>query len=450
MKRLILFTFIFTVFSINAFAEESEFKFINHGIIFYEDISGADKSFIDHFKGKEVNINKSINSLLSEKYSENWTFYKQTSERSLVENIINMAMIIPRAGINEEEFYIDEKLGSLYRSTFNVGISLLFFKMTDQKDTSGVQLYYSRFITGAKVVKTPEMLSDKEKRQYFGDALNEGINLILENAYNEYNPAMVEGEIVEIKGKDIITSLNKKDGIMIDNFLTLYIDKEGIESYDILVKDIGFNNSTAVDEFEEIEPERLKTGLRVAAVVNAKRFANTWETFQLGKFKIKEPAAMFEPNKEDIAQIFHDYLVQTKKVNMMPSRLTISPATIESLKAKFNIVGSADISMPQADYKINFALLKVLSKVAKKGEIDEYRNYISYILAGVKDFPKEGKKGKLYLKEDVGETNLVHIVKGHTVTDKEYLYDVTQMGLKSLAGKIAESINNKMKLNVTD
>jgi len=428
---------------------------INHGIIFYPNkLIGLDTIFLSYFNNAKFNLNRNLDSTLKNDRFKNWNFASEKdlqSDNIYQSNIIHMAFILNRAGLDEIKYLVDEQHGYLYKNVFNIGMSLIFFRMTDQNSKEGIQLYYSRNITTEKIVSEEKKLSSLDKKKYYKLACEETIDRLIQNAYNEYNPEVVKGKILSVDNNRIVTSLSKKDGLLKNQFINVKIK---IKSFDyfitkelsFIINELTLTNAIATPSLDNTDLSSIRPGYIVEAVINAKRISNSYQTFQLGTFTIKKEADLLHKHKDAFIQVFHDYLVQTKKINMLPSKAVISPITIDSFKAKFNIPISTEIKLPDADYVINTALLKLTSSPLNQGSIDAYKLYISYLLAGVRKNYGSNNYGKLLIKETYDAHNEFHIIRGKTYDDKMVYYDVTQSGLKSLAEKISNAIHSKINL----
>ena len=439
-----LFLIIGLTLPATAGASTSKYQFVNHGYLLnvHAQESKLHPDFIGLYQQNMVRINQRMAGMVQRRCSRKWRFQGSNSEDQnslMLPNTVNLAIIITRAGINQEIIKVSQKVGTISHNTFNIGLSLIFFKLTNQSDQTGVQLYYSRFITGAKVVNAPKALGPQERRRYFMDALDEGTQKLLQRAAAEYNPAQITGKVIHTAAEQFVTDLGRKDGLKPDELMQIRI---GSTDIDFIIKQVKPDSAVIVpfDESNQSIAAKVKKGAPITAIVNsAKRMANSYEVFQVKKLIIKAPE--FKTDQEDLLQIFHDYLAATKKINLMPSPTTISGDVKDTLRKRFNI-GYSEFNAPSPDYYIN-AVLPAIAVSAEKGRINEIRKYFAYGQAGVLG---SADTQKLLCTRKADAAQKANVVSDQTFVEREIKYDAVQLMLKNLADGLADDIPHKIHL----
>ncbi len=437
--------FIGVTFPTAAKGAASRYQFVNHGFLLNVHLKNSNlhPDFTAAYQKNLVKANQHMASLVEKNCSSLWRFQSdnESDRRALMlNNTVNMAMVITRAGVNQEVIDVSSNVGQISHNTFNIGLALVFFKLTGQADRTGVQLYYSRFITAAKVINESRALTESERRKYFIDALFEGTELLLKKAVAEYRPGQITGKVVRIKGNQIVTDLGRKAGLKPNELVQIRMGRSDI---DFLVIDVALNQST-ITPFDPSDKEifrHVKQGMPISALVNsAKRLIDSYEVFQVKKLKIKVPE--FKKDKEDLLQIFHDYLAQTAKINMLPSTTTISEDVKDTIRTRFNI-GYCEFNAPEPDYFINAVLQKSIV-TQEKGDINTIKTYFAYGKAGV--LSTEEQKTVL-CKQKANAVRTSNIVKDQTHVEREEKYDTVQLLLKKLAQNLADNIPNHIHLS---
>ncbi len=446
MKHLYIILFCSLLIGITSSVAGQEasdqYQFINHGFLLNVHLKNSNlhPDFISTYQKDEVKANQRLAEIVKQRCARQWRFQsgRELDRHALMlNNTVNMAMVITRAGINQEVIDVSSDVGKISHNTFNIGLTLVFFKLTNQADSAGVQLYYSRFITAAKVINAPKALSGVERRKYFTDALFEGTELLLKQAAEEYHPGQINGKVVRIKGNQIVTDLGRKTGLKPNELVQI---RWGNAYIDFLVTDVALNQST-ITPFDASDKEIIKQGMPISALVNsAKRSANSYEVFQVKKLKIKVPE--FKNDKEDLLQIFHDYLAQTRKINMLPSTTTISGDVKDTIRKRFNI-GYSEFNAPAPDYYIN-AILQKSIVTQEKGDINSVRKYFAYGKAGVLS-AEEVKK--VLCKQKANAVRTANIVKDQTHVEREEKYDTVQLMLNKLAQNLVDNIPKHIQLS---
>jgi hypothetical protein len=408
---------------------------LNHGLVAAGARSSLDPVFRELYAAKRAELNRWFDTLLIKRCAERWPLLRSREGGEDLDpaRVVQLMVIVSRAGVNEESFKLSTG-GSLTFNTFTVGLSAVFFKMTGEGDDQAVQLYYNRLLTAEKQVRSEGRLSAAGTRAAFDQTLSEALEKLVDTAYADYNPLGLTGAVTGVRGKAVNVALSLRQGLNVGDILAADLGHGAEESYRITA--IGVGDCWAEPFFGAAGE---KTPRRMTAVVNAKRIRHSQETFGLNpeKFSIKPEAKAFAADREALAQLFHDYLAQTGRVNLLPSAATLSPEARDALVTALNLPLSTEVLLPRPTYLVSTVIQKVVKKSLRKGEINEAGGYMAFAAAGVRaaDDPE-----KLLAMAEAAQTKTVNIIAGQTVTDREHAYDALQLALRELAQELAKRI----------
>lgn len=405
---------------------------LDHGLTAPERRSALDGAFRELYTARRADLNRWLDGLLTKRCAEHWPLMRNQEGGADLDpaRLVQLMVIVSRAGVNEETFKLS-KGGSLTFNTFTVGVSAVFFKMTGEGDDAAVQLYYNRLLTAEKQVRTEGRMRADQKREAFDKTLTEALERLMSEAYEDYNPLALTGPVTGARGKALNVALGLRQGLNVGDILAADLGGGNEASYRIAA--IAETDCWAEPFFGAVGGGVPR---RMTAVVNAKRIRNSQETFGLNpeKFTIKPEAAAFAKDREALAQLFHDYLAQTGRLNLLPSAATLSPEAKDALVTALNLPLSTEILLPRPTFLISTVIQKVVKKTLRKGQINEADGYMAFAAAGVRaaDAPD-----KLLAMAEAAETKTVNIISGQTVTDREHAFDAMQLALRELADELA-------------
>ncbi|NCC24913.1 MAG: hypothetical protein EOM25_06910 [Deltaproteobacteria bacterium] len=449
MKKnaLIMFLLVFLSTPLGVSADEPRYTIFNHGILFFPEAIHCDPAFTSMAKKRIPDLNGHIKRQLQKSVSSKWKLHEANWDKTFLENVINMAVVISRADVSEEKMTISKKLGDVSFNTFNVGASLIFFKISEQADSNGIQIYYNRFITGAKVVKLSSAMDHRQKEKYFQEDLQETIDSLLKKTFEEYNPEMLQGKITKVSKDTYNIDLGFEHGLRINNVITAELPSgSGLE---LSISDIQAKSCRAEALFAGPEETAgLKAGTRVTSYINAKRISNSVEAFRVNAFKVKDEASRFAGYEDNLRQIFHDYIVATKKINVIPSALALNDSTLATMKTYLNIPGSLTVVEPACDYNINAVLQKTSETTHGQSDINRQVSYASYAAAGIR--PTSGPNTDLLVTVQEAEAVTKEIIAGQSEPDQVFFMDAVQKTIRSLADQLSKEIPKKIKLSYAD